>query len=187
LPRGRLWRRFRIAMPPAAGLARFDHRVDVTQAAVVVCALLAGRAFGPDEYPRDLEALVGEGVRRATAGARRDDRDRLTWWLRAGTEFESRSAFSSAAAARAALRAAFSTDLDDDAAVRRWLLASRGIALPPVAVVPIPLAQPPEPVGPEPVEMVAEAVGAGVEPARGGDEHPNSSAMSRVRRWISAR
>jgi hypothetical protein len=127
LTRDRLWQRFRIAMPPAAGLARFDHRVDVTQAAVVICALLLGRVPRADEYPRDLPALVAEAVRRSCSGAPRTDWERLGAWLRAATELEPRNAFRSAAAARQALGAAFAARIGDDGAVRRWLRAARGL------------------------------------------------------------
>ena len=126
-PRERLWRRFRIAMPPAAGLARFDHRVDVTQAAVVICSLLAGRVFKADEYPRALEALIAEAVSRSCSEAPRQDRDRLGVWLRAATEVEPRSAFPSAAAARVALRKAFGNRLDDTKSVAHWLRHARGL------------------------------------------------------------
>lgn len=126
-PRERLWRRFRIAMPPAAGLARFDHRVDVTQASMVICSLLAGRVFKAHEYPRAVDALVAEAVARSGSDAPRQDRDRLGVWLRAATEVEPRSAFKSAAAARVALREAFGTRLDDTASVGAWLRGVRGI------------------------------------------------------------
>jgi len=127
-PRERLWRRFRIAMPPSAGLARFDHRVDVTQAALVVVSLLAGRVFRADEYPRQLEALVGEGVRRSCGDLAREERDRLSAWLRAATELDPRGAFKTAAAARAALRSAMGGRVDDTGAVGRWLRGARGVA-----------------------------------------------------------
>ena len=125
-PRERLWRRFRIAMPPAAGLAHFDHRVDVTQAAVVICALLAGRLLGSDEYPRDIQTIVADAVRRSAADAGRDDRDRLITWLRSATEMEPRNAFKSAAVAREALHAALGHRIEDDRAVRQWLRDARG-------------------------------------------------------------
>lgn len=149
LTRDRLWQRFRIATPPAAGLARFDHRVDVTQAAVVICALLLGRVPRADEYPRDLHALVAESVRRSCSGAPRADWERLGVWLRAATELEPRNAYRSAAAARQALAAAFAGRIGDDGEVRRWLRAARGLEEPasPVPASP-PSVMPPAPPGP---------------------------------------
>ena len=146
-PRERLWRRFRIAMPPAAGLARFDHRVDVTQAAVVIAALLAGRVFRVDEYPRALPPVLTEAVQRACAGVDRDERDRLYTWLRSATELDSRTAFKSAALARQALRDTLGSRLDDEQAIGAWLRAARGMRGPePVTPAPSVVEQPAAPV-----------------------------------------
>lgn len=177
-PRERLWRRFRIAMPPSAGLARFDHRVDVTQAGVVICSLLAGRVFKADEYPRALGSMVAEAMQRSCAGLEVEERNRLGVWLRAVTEFEPRSAFPSAAAAREALCDGFGSRLDDTKAVRRWLRGARGIADPEPASPAINLP------APEPVSTAdAVAVAAPVP-----DPQPaQPPAGSRLRRWISPR
>jgi hypothetical protein len=129
-PRERLWRRFRIAMPPAAGLARFDHRVDVTQTAVVVASLLAGRVLRAEEYPNGLPAILSEAVRRSCAGIDRDQRDRLHAWLRSATELGSIGAFKSAAVAREALREGVGARLNDEAGIARWLREARGMTEP---------------------------------------------------------
>lgn len=126
-PREQLWRRFRIAMPPAAGLARFDHRVDVTQAAVVIASLLAGRILTSAEYPRQLGPILAEAVRRSCAGVDRRDRDRLFVWLQAATEFDPRSVFQSAGRAREALHEALGPRLNDTEGIGRWLRAARGL------------------------------------------------------------
>lgn len=178
-PRERLWRRFRIAMPPSAGLARFDHRVDVTQAALVIVSLLAGRVFRAEEYPRQLEALVEEAVRRSGGGVEREERDRLSAWLRAATELDSRSAFKTAAAARAALRASLASRVDDPAAVGRWLRAARGLAEPePVAA----------PGRPRP-QLVAEPAPAAEAPqgpaAPAAPPQADSKGRGRLRGWLS--
>lgn len=160
-PREQLWRRFRIAMPPAAGLAKFDHRVDVTQAAVVIAALMAGRAFREDEYPRQTAALVNEAMQRSCGDLERAERDRLYLWLRAATELDSRSAFKTAAFARESLRSIMGARLDDTAAVCHWLRAARGMADPePVAAPAAPAVARPVKAAPAPpsVESVPEAV-----------------------------
>jgi len=179
-PREQLWRRFRIAMPPAAGLARFDHRVDVTQASVVIAALLAGRVLKAHEYPRDLASIVSEAVERAAADAGRDERDRLTEWLRAATELESRSAFKSAALARTALREALGHRLDDARGVGQWLRAARGVeeveTVPAPEVVSRELAVESAPVDPAPVPPPA------VESA---SEALPKAQEGRLRKWLS--
>lgn len=179
-PREKLWRRFRIALPPAAGLARFDHRVDVTQAGVVIASVLAGRAFGADEYPRRLDALVNEALQHACAGIEREERERIGLWLRAATELDSRSAFKSAALAREALRAIAGPRTGDTAAVGQWLRAARGLpeSEPPRMESVRKAASRPKPEAPPPIPApIAEAVpGAVMEPApRGG----------KFRKWLS--
>ncbi len=47
--RERLWHEFRIAMPPSAGIPRFDQRSDVTGIGVVALSLMLGRPLTADE------------------------------------------------------------------------------------------------------------------------------------------
>ena len=138
-PRERLWRRFRIAMPPAAGLARFDHRVDVTQTAVIIASLLAGRLLRAEEYPAGLSAILSEAVHRSCAGIDRHERDRLSTWLRSATEVDSRGAFKSAALAREALREVLGARVHDDAGIGRWLRDARGMTEQEAAPRPVPV------------------------------------------------
>lgn len=185
LTRDRLWRRYRVALPPAAGLARFDHRVDVTQAAVVITALLAGRRLDADEYPRDLQAIVDEAVRKSCADIDPVDRDRLHLWLRGATEIESRSAFASASAARAALREMLGAYLDDDAAVCAWLREARGLPAAPspaaVKAAPMRVEAPAPPTVPAPVASNARDEGH-----EDGHATPQPT-LTRFRRWLSTR
>lgn len=51
----RYWKELRVAVPPSAGGARLDRRVDVTQAALIAVAMFAGRPL------RDAEHLSGIG------------------------------------------------------------------------------------------------------------------------------
>lgn len=126
-PRQRLWRRFRIGLPPAAGLARFDHRVDVTQSALVVVALLAGRPMGLDDFPARLGEAIDEAARAGLGDLEPEMRRRIVTWLRAATEVDARGAFRSADAALAALREAVSIPRDGDLLIRRWLRATQGL------------------------------------------------------------
>lgn len=183
-PREKLWRRFRIALPPAAGLARFDHRVDVTQAGVVIASLLAGRAFGAEEYPRKIETLVTEALQHACADdVEREERERLGLWLRAATEIDSRCAFKTAALAREALRAISGPRTDDTAAVGRWLRAARGVPEEPVRIEPVrETATRPaqsEAAAPPPA---AEPI---VEPVRAGLPEPAARGGGLFRKWLS--
>lgn len=60
--RRRLWTEFGIAMPPAAGPARFDAAADVAQAALSALALVIGRPIAENEYPDGIAALLVEVV-----------------------------------------------------------------------------------------------------------------------------
>jgi hypothetical protein len=60
--RRRLWTEFGIAMPPAAGPARFDAAADVAQAALAALTLIIGRPIGEDEYPDGIATLLVEVV-----------------------------------------------------------------------------------------------------------------------------
>lgn len=168
-PREQLWRRFRIAMPPAAGLARFDHRVDVTQAAVVIASLLAGRILTSGEYPRQLGQILAEAVRRSCADVDRRDRDRLLVWLQAATEFDPRSVFQSAQRAREALHQALGPRLNDTEGIGQWLRAARGLPETPVRARP-------------PAARSAPPQAASPETAVVGVARPGSDA--RARRWL---
>ena len=178
-PRERLWRRFRIAMPPWAGQARFDHRVDVTQAAMVITSLLAGRVLKNGEYPGHLPVLVSEAVNRSCVDAGAEDRGRLAMWLTAATELESRIAFRSAAAARDALREALGHRLKDANGVGRWLREARGIIEPaPAAPVLVPAPRPI--VAEEKVEASAPKAAAAEAPSTELAQPPG-----RLGKWLS--
>ncbi len=55
-PNDRYWRELRVAVPPAAGGARLDRRVDVVQIGMIAVALFAGRPL------RDPEGVSGVGA-----------------------------------------------------------------------------------------------------------------------------
>src|SRR6187200_267160 len=59
-PAARLWTEFGILVPRSSAAVHIDERTDITQLAVVVLSLLAGRRIGPDEYPDRLGALLDE-------------------------------------------------------------------------------------------------------------------------------
>ena len=60
--RTRLWNEFAIAMPPAAGPARFDASADIAQAALCAVMLVLGRPLAHDEYPDAVPSLLVEVV-----------------------------------------------------------------------------------------------------------------------------
>jgi serine/threonine protein kinase len=94
--RDRLWQELRIAMPPSAGLSRFDHRADVTGVGLVALALLLGRPLGAEEYPQRLPALLQEARQRTSIGDEQPLSAPLRDWLARTLQLDSRRAFASA-------------------------------------------------------------------------------------------
>ena len=56
--RERLWQELRVAVPPSAQAARFDHRADVTAIGLVGLALVLGRPVSSDEFPGRVAQLL---------------------------------------------------------------------------------------------------------------------------------
>jgi len=106
--RTKLWRQFRIPMPPGAEVPVFDQRADIAQIGLVTLALLAGRPLKECEYPEQLLSLVDSlGVT--------DEGDAcvpmpkvLRAWLRRVLPVETRSRFATARDAQIALEDALS-------------------------------------------------------------------------------
>jgi serine/threonine protein kinase len=101
--RERLWQEFRVAMPPSAGLSRFDHRADVTGVGLVALALLLGRPLRTDEYPHKLPALLNEARERTSMGEEQPLSTALRDWLARALQLDTRRAFASAPEALSAL------------------------------------------------------------------------------------
>ncbi|MEO7276344.1 MAG: PEGA domain-containing protein, partial [Vicinamibacterales bacterium] len=96
LPRERLWQDLRVALPSAAGLARFDQRADITAVGLIALALLLGRPLGADEFPHGLAALLAE-ARERTAGADEQPLSApLRDWLARSLQLDPRRPFGSA-------------------------------------------------------------------------------------------
>ena len=94
--RDRLWQDFRIAMPPSAGLPRFDHRSDVTGMGLVALALILGRPLNADEFPHRIPALLNEARERSALGEEQPLAPPLRTWLSRALQVDVRRAFASA-------------------------------------------------------------------------------------------
>jgi hypothetical protein len=101
--RERLWHEFRVAMPPSAGIPRFDQRADVTGIGVVALSLVLGRPLTSDEYPRALNDLLNAARERTAIGEEQPLSPPLKSWLARALQLDSRRAFASAPEALAAL------------------------------------------------------------------------------------
>jgi hypothetical protein len=101
--RDRLWQDFRIAMPPSAGLSRFDHRADVTGVGLVALALVLGRPLHTAEFPNHLPTLLNEARERTALGEEQPLSQPLRDWLARALQLDTRRAFASAPEALSAL------------------------------------------------------------------------------------
>ena len=101
--RDRLWQEFRIAMPPSAGLPRFDHRADVTGMGLVSLALILGRPLAADEYPHRVPELLNQARERSALGEEQPLSPPLRTWLERSLQIDVRRSFASAPEAMAAL------------------------------------------------------------------------------------
>ena len=94
--RDRLWQEFRVAMPPSAGLPRFDHRADVTGMGLVALALILGRPLAPEEFPHHIPALLNAARERSALGDEQPLSPPLRSWLERALQVDVRRAFASA-------------------------------------------------------------------------------------------
>ena len=101
--RDRLWQEFRVAMPPSAGLPRFDHRADVTGMGLVSLALILGRPLRADEYPHRLPDLLNQARERSALGEEQPLSPPLRTWLERSLQLDVRRSFASAPEAMASL------------------------------------------------------------------------------------
>ena len=101
--RDRLWQEFRVAMPPSAGLPRFDHRADVTGLGLVSLALILGRPLAADEYPHRVPDLLNQARERSALGEEQPLSPPLRTWLERSLQLDVRRSFASAPEAMTAL------------------------------------------------------------------------------------
>ena len=164
--RDRLWREFRVAMPPSAGLPRANPRADAHALGLVALSMLIGRPLDPDEFPGEVAALV------ESATERRDGQSvplspSLAQWLTKALQIDVRTAFQSPHEAQVAFEAVLASErsyVTTPAALERWvkqLAATLAPPPPPVdeekaePVAPVEPVEPAEPVDPvDPVEPV---------------------------------
>jgi len=94
-----LWKEFRLAMPPAASLARFDQQTDVTQMGASILALILRRPLRAPEYPRGVSDLVMTATESATLSESAAGFT-LRTWLQAALQIHAKLAFRSAVEAQ---------------------------------------------------------------------------------------
>lgn len=162
LGRDKLWRDYRITMPPSAGLPRANQRADANAVGVVALTLLLGRVLEGDEYPAQLQALV-ESAREHRDGRATPLSTAFANWVTRALQFDARTSFQTPAEAQLAFEAVLASDrsyVTTSAAFDQWVKRF-GKAIddkyappppppPPVAVVPEPTPEPEPEAEPEP-------------------------------------
>jgi len=105
MPRDRLWRELRIALPSAAGGGRFDPRADVTQLGTIAMALVLGCPLAADDYPNHMAELLAMATENRTLGGRRPLSKSLRAWLARALQLDLHRSFPSAIEAQSELEA----------------------------------------------------------------------------------
>jgi hypothetical protein len=163
LGRDKLWRDYRITMPPSAGLPRANQRADANAVGVVALTLLLGRVLEGEEYPAQLQALV-ESAREHRDGRATPLSAAFANWLTRALQFDVRTSFQTPAEAQLAFEAVLASDrsyVTTSAAFDQWVkrfgkaIDDEHAPPPPVAVVPDPTPEPAREVEPEPEPAAA--------------------------------
>jgi PEGA domain len=115
----RYWKLLRIALPPAAGAAKFDHRTDVMQLGMVALALVLGRQLTDDEHPEHLGDLLASAKAVSARGGDEPLSYGLREWIGCALQLDSRRSFASASDARAALERMLPGAISNEAGAKR--------------------------------------------------------------------
>jgi serine/threonine protein kinase len=99
----RYWHDLRMAVPRTSSLPRFDQRVDVAQMGIVALSLILGRLVRDDEYPARVGDVVASTWAISARGGFEPLPPGLRGWLGRALQLEPRTAFATAAEARAEL------------------------------------------------------------------------------------
>jgi len=137
--RERLWHDLRVAVPMSAGIARFDHRADVTAVGLVALALVLGRPIGEQEYPVRAGQLLGEARARTAGIADQALPDALHSWIARALQLDPRQGFANASEAQTALEEALADDsgfVAAPVALETFLSRYIAVMLDPVAPAP---------------------------------------------------
>ena len=109
LGRDKLWRDFRIAMPPSAGLPRANQRADAMAVGVVALTLLIGRSLEVEEFPGQLQSLV-DGAKESRDGQGSPLSSALSTWLKRALQFDVTNAFQTPSEAQVAFESVLASD-----------------------------------------------------------------------------
>jgi hypothetical protein len=152
--REQLWKEFGLAMPAAAGMARFDQQADVTQMGALILAIVLQRPLRGGEYPRGVNDLVVTATESSSTRGVRDSSSAMRMWLQEALQIHPRLAFRSAVEAQRSF-----SDINNTAGSRRAGVTALQVLLrttcgEPLKQSAIVVNRPPQP-APEPVPTVS--------------------------------
>jgi len=182
--RERYWKELRIALPPAQGLAHFDHRADVTQIGVVALSLILGRLLHEDEYPSRVGDVLASARAISSKGALEPLPGGLRAWIGRALQLDPQHSFATALEARNELDRVLSGEAEDEEEEDQTPTPASGPSASPVSPLasapparhesrssvpaqgaPSPAIETPAPRKPEPPQTAPEPAGAGANPA----------------------
>jgi hypothetical protein len=107
--REKLWREFRIVMPPSAGLPRSNQRSDAYGIGVVALSLLLGRTLTDEEFPERLQSLVESAVE-FRDGKPSPLSASFSNWLQRALQVDAKNAFQAPSEAQLAFESVLASD-----------------------------------------------------------------------------
>ena len=108
--RERYWKELRVALPMNVTLLRFDERADLAQIGVLALSLIMNRVLRDEEYPQQVEELVGSARGRRADGGQEPLPSGLRDWLRRTLQTDIRTSFRTVADSEAAFNSWLSQD-----------------------------------------------------------------------------
>lgn len=108
--RERYWKDLRIALPPSAGMPRFNECADITQLGAIALSLVLGRPLRNEEYLEGLDDLVESACVHYRPGWSKTASSGLRDWLRRMLQLDRQHSFTSLAAASRALDEILTTE-----------------------------------------------------------------------------
>ena len=109
LGRDKLWREFRVSMPPSAGLPRANQRADAMAVGVVALTLLLGRSLDVEEFPSQLPELV-DGAQEYRNGQASPLSAAFSNWLKRALQFDVSNAFQTPSEAQVSFESVLASD-----------------------------------------------------------------------------
>jgi PEGA domain len=146
--RERLWRDLRIVMPESVGLPRANQRSDAYAIGVIALSLILGRVLTADEYPEQIDSLLG-GLNEHRGGQPSPLSAAFGNWLKRALQLDPKTAFQTPSEMQLAFEAVLASDrsyVTTTAKFEEWI-ANVGA---PIEMRKRPPAPEPPPLPPEP-------------------------------------